>query len=149
MLSVYSFEEIIQYFLPVFSTTVRMATTIAKAVVGSKVKSITKDIEGAVGLGDDKEKESEAVAEFERMKVDEEFRKKQQQRKKERELIHAEKEIERQRIRDKYKLPNRSKKSKGRAHTSSQGAKNESQVRPPQNASGKSNEEEESKCLIS
>ena len=65
-----------------FSTTVRMATTIAKAVVGSKVKSITKDIEGAVGLGDD-EKESEAVAEFERMKVDEEFRKKQQQRKKE------------------------------------------------------------------
>ena len=60
-----------------------MATTIAKAVVGSKVKSITKDIEGAIGLGDDEEKESEAVAEFERMKVDEEFRKKQQQRKKE------------------------------------------------------------------
>ena len=53
-----------------------MATTIAKAVVGSKVKSITKDIEGAVGLGDDEEKESEAVAEFEHMKVDEEFRKK-------------------------------------------------------------------------
>ena len=60
-----------------------MATTIAKAVVGSKVKSITKDIEGAVGLGDDEEKESEAAAEFERMKVDEEFRKKQQQHKKE------------------------------------------------------------------
>ena len=65
------------------SPSFRMATTIAKAVVGSKVKSITKDIEGAVGLGDDEEKESEAVAEFERMKVDEEFRKKQQQRKKE------------------------------------------------------------------
>ena len=106
-----------------------MATTIAKAVVGSKVKSITKDIEGAVGLGDDEEKELEAVAELERMKVDEEFRKKQQH-KKERELIHAEKEIERQRIRDKYKLPDHSKKSKGRAHTSSQGTKDGSQVGP-------------------
>ena len=36
------------------------------------------------------------------MKVDEEFRRKQKQRKKERELIHAEKQIERQRIHDKY-----------------------------------------------
>ena len=61
-----------------------MATTIAKAVVGSKVKSITKDIEGAVGLGDDEDKESKAAAELESMKVDEEFRKKQKQRKKER-----------------------------------------------------------------
>ena len=69
--------------MPSVFSTFRMATTIAKAVVGSKVKSITKDIEGAVGLGDDEENESEAVAEFERMKVDEEFRKKQQQRKKE------------------------------------------------------------------
>ena len=68
---------------PLYSPSFRMAATIAKAVVGSKVKSITKDIEGAVGLGDDEEKESEAVAEFERMKVDEEFRKKQQQHKKE------------------------------------------------------------------
>ena len=72
---VHSNDEIIP---SLFSTTVRMATTIAKAVVGSKVKSITKDIEGAVGLGDDEEKESEAVTEFEHMKVDEEFRKKQQ-----------------------------------------------------------------------
>ena len=47
---------------------------IAKAVVGSKVKSITKDIEGAVGLGKDEEKGSEAVAEFQRMKVDKGFR---------------------------------------------------------------------------
>ena len=52
----------------------RMATMIAKEVVGSKVKSITKDIEGAVGLGEDEEKESEAVAEFQRMKVDKGFR---------------------------------------------------------------------------
>ena len=50
-----------------------MATTIAKAVVGSKVKSITKNIEGAVGLGDDEEKESEAVAEFQCIKVDKGF----------------------------------------------------------------------------
>ena len=124
-----------------------MATTIAKAVVGSKVKSITKDIEGAVGLGDDEDKESEAAAELERMKVDEEFRRKQKQRKKERELIHAEKEIERQRIRDKYQLPDHSKKSKGRAYTSSQGGKDTSQARQPQN--GKSSEEEGTKCLIS
>ena len=124
-----------------------MATTIAKAIVGSKVKSITKDIEGAVGLGEDDDKESEAAAELERMKVDEEFRKKQKQRKKERELIHAEKEIERQRIRDKYQLPDHSKKSKGRAYTSSQGGKDTSQVRQPQD--GKSSEEEGSKCLLS
>ena len=47
-----------------------------KAVVGSKVKSITKDIEGAMGLGEDEDKESEAAAELESMKVDEEFRRK-------------------------------------------------------------------------
>ena len=125
-----------------------MATTIAKAVVGSKVKSITKDIEGAVGLGEDEDKESEAVAQLDRMKADEEFRRKQKQRKKERELIHAEKEIERKRIRDKYQLPDHSKKSKGRAHTSSQGTKDGSQARP-QDGSGKNREEEGSKCLIS
>ena len=50
-------------------------TTIAMAVVGSKVKSITKDIEGAIVRGEDEEKESEAVIEFEHMKVDEEFKK--------------------------------------------------------------------------
>ena len=98
---VHSNDEIIP---SVFSTTIRMATTIAKAVVGSEVKSITKGIEGAVGLGDDEEKESEAVTEFERMKVDKEFRRNQQQRKKERELIHTEKEIERQRIYNKYQI---------------------------------------------
>ena len=59
------------------SPSFRMATTIAKAVVGSKVKSITKDIEGAVGLGEDEEKESEAVAEFQHMKVDKGFRRNQ------------------------------------------------------------------------
>ena len=79
---VHSNDEIIP---SVFSTTVRMATTIAKAVVGSKVKSITKNIEGAVGLGDNEEEESEAVAEFERMKVDKGFRRKQQQQERERE----------------------------------------------------------------
>ena len=82
-----------------------------------------------MGLGEDEDKESEAVAELERMKVDKEFRKKQKQRKKERELIHAEKEIERQRILNKYQLPDYSMKSKGRAYTSSQGAKDESQFK--------------------
>ena len=71
--------------IPSVFTTVRMATTIAKAVVGSKVKSITKDIEGAIGLGDNEEEESEAVAEFEHIKVDKGFRRKQQQREGERE----------------------------------------------------------------
>ena len=85
-----------------------------------------------MGLGKDEDKESEAVAELEHMKVDEEFRRKQKQRKKERELIHAEKQIERQRIRGKYQLPDHSKKSKGRAYKSSQGTKDESRfkVRP-------------------
>ena len=84
-----------------------------------------------MGLGEDEDKESEAAAELEHMKVDEEFRRKQKQCKKERELIHAEKEIERQRIHDKYQLPDHSK-SKGRAYTSSQEAKDESRfkVRP-------------------
>ena len=87
-----------------------------------------------MGLGEDEDKESEAAAELECMKVDKEFRRMQQQRKKkkERELIHAEKEIEQQRIHDKYQLPDHSKKSKGWAYTSSQGAKDKSQfkVRP-------------------
>ena len=60
-------------------------TTIAMAVVGSKVKSITKDIEGAIVQGEDEEKESEAVIEFERMKVDKGFRRNQQQWERERE----------------------------------------------------------------
>ena len=85
-----------------------------------------------MGLGKDEDKESEAAAELEHMKVDKEFRRKQKQHKKERELIHAEKQIERQRIHDKYQLPDHSKKSKGRAYTSSQEAKDESRfkVRP-------------------
>ena len=58
-----------------------MATTIMSCWL--KVKSITKDIEGAVGLGEDEDKESEAAAELEHMKVDEEFRRKQKQHKKE------------------------------------------------------------------
>ncbi len=36
-----------------------MATTIAKMVVGSKVKKFTKDFEGAVGLDEDDESEWE------------------------------------------------------------------------------------------
>ena len=54
-------------------------------------------------------------------------------RDRERELIHTEKQVERQRIYNKYQLPNCTKKIKG-AYTSSQGAKDGSQVRPPQNA---------------
>jgi len=113
-----------------------MAVTITKAIVGSKVKSITKDIEGAVGLGDDEEEQSKAAAEFERNKADQDMKRRQEQRKKEMAAIHAEKERERQKIREKYQLPDRSKKSKGAS----------SQVKKSQDSGS---DEKDSKCLIS
>ena len=69
--------KLIYFNYPLYFPPFRMATMIAKKVVGSKVKSITKDIEGAVALGKDEEKESEAVAEFQRIKVDKGFRRNQ------------------------------------------------------------------------
>ena len=60
-------------------------------------------------------------------------REREREREREKELIHTEKQVERQRIYNKYQLSNCSKKIKG-FYTSSQGAKDGSQVRPPQNA---------------
>ena len=112
----------------------KMAVAVTKALVGSKVKGITKDIEGAVGLGDDEEETSKAAAEYERKKLDQDLKRRQEQRKREMELVHAEKERERQKIREKYKLPDHSKKSKGAS----------SQPKRSQDSA-----EKDSKCLIS
>ena len=96
-----------------------MASSIAKMVVGHKVKSFTKDIESAVGLDDDKE---QATSEFSREKAEEQRRKQEERRQREKEIYHEEKEYERQKIREKYKLPDKKKTrpshAQNRAHAS-------------------------------
>lgn len=111
-----------------------MATSIAKMVVGSKVKSFTKDLESAVGLEDKEQAES---SEYSREKAEEQRRKQQERRQREKDIYHEEKEYERQKIREKYKLPDKKKTTASRA-----------QHRADASSSDREGSEGESKCCI-
>ena len=72
----------------------RMVTEIATALVGSKVKQVTKDLGGAVGLDDDKEADERAAEAEAKAKIDQlsrEQKRIEKKRKKEREEHHKEK----------------------------------------------------------
>ena len=84
-----------------------MATTVAKYVVGSQVKKISRDIGDTVGLGGDgkKGRDEQAMTAAERRRLDSEYQQRERELQKEKQLAHAEREREREQIRAKYQLP--------------------------------------------
>lgn len=116
----------------VLSRAVKMASEIAKVVLGSKLNEVTKGIQDAVGL-DDKKETSTAEAEY---AVKKEMEREKQRREEERKELHEYKEAERQNIRDKYKLNKKTKTTASRS----------SPKRSPVKTASKT--KEESKCSI-
>ena len=83
---------------------------IAGAVVKSKIKGLTKDIEGAVGLNED-QSQNEAASEARAIEEQRIRDKEVEKRRKQRQAHHSEKEKERDKIRARYQLPPKDKSS--------------------------------------